>query len=84
MSGGPALPHAPRVLSTNPDSARRRGQLQAVRRANRLEGLEHRYREELAKKSHYLQRVKRGLEARLPLEDYREWAAEVRQLGLRR
>ncbi|MEA9920784.1 hypothetical protein ABQZ99_013670 [Xanthomonas hortorum pv. vitians] len=82
MIGGDALPHSPRVLSTKPESIRRLAQLQASRRADRLEGLEHRYREALARKNKYLERVKRGLEAPMPLDDYRAWADEVRALGL--
>jgi len=81
MTGGPALPHAPRLLSKKPDSVRRLAQLQAAKRANRLEEAEHRYREALASKAKCLQRVKCGLEAPMPLDDYRAWADEVRQLG---
>ncbi|WP_435815240.1 hypothetical protein ACLMM6_04940 [Xanthomonas campestris pv. incanae] len=81
MTGGPALSHAPRVLSTNRDSVRRLAQLQAVEREGRLDEAEHRYREAQAKKSKYLERVKRGLEAPMPLDDYRAWSDEVRQLG---
>ncbi len=81
MTGGPALPHAPRVRSTNPDSVRRLAQLQAAKRADELEEAEHRYREALAQKIKYLERVKRGLEASVPLDEYRAWADEVRQLG---
>lgn len=82
MTGGPALPHAPRVLSTNPDSVRRLSQLQAAKRADRLEEAELRYREALARKAKYLERVKRGQEAPMPLDDYRAWADEVRSLQL--
>lgn len=82
MTGGQALPHAPRTLSTNPDSIRRLAQLQAAKRADRLEEAESRYREAIARKSRYLERVKRGIEAAMPFEDYRVWADEVRQLGV--
>lgn len=82
MTGGPALPHAPRVLSTNPDSVRRLAQLQAAKRADRLEEAELRYREAMARKAKYLERVRRGLEAPMPLDEYRAWADEVRQLGV--
>ena len=81
MTGGPALPHAPRTLSTNPDSIRRLAQLQERRRADRLEEAELRYREGMARKTKYLERVKRRLEAPIPLDEYRAWADEVRQLG---
>lgn len=82
MTGGPALPHAPRVLSTNPDSVRRLAQLQAAKRADRVEEAELMYREAMARKSKYLERVKRGLEAPMPLDEYRAWGDEVRQLGV--
>jgi len=82
MTEGQALPHAPRVLSTNPDSVRRLAQLQAAKRADRLEEAELRYREALARKAKYLERVKRGQEAPMPLDDYRAWADEVRSLQL--
>ncbi|CEE79056.1 hypothetical protein LN96_14780 [Xanthomonas citri pv. citri] len=82
MTGGPALPHAPRVLSTNPDSVRRLAQLQASKRADRLESAELAYQEAQARKNKYLERVKRGLEAPMPLDDYRAWADEVRALGV--
>ncbi|MBN5082345.1 hypothetical protein [Stenotrophomonas maltophilia] len=82
MTGGHALPHAPRVLSTNPDSVRRLGQLQAAKRADKLESAELLYREAMARKSKHLERVKRGLEEPMPLDDYRAWADEVRQLGV--
>lgn len=82
MTEGQALPHAPRVLSTNPDSVRRLAQLQAAKRADRLEEAELRYREALARKAKYLERVKRGQEAPMPLDDYRAWAGEVRSLQL--
>jgi len=82
MTGGPTLPHAPRVLSTNPDSVRRLAQLQAAKRADRLEEAELLYREAMARKAKYLERVKRGLNAPMPLDDYRAWSDEVRQLGL--
>lgn len=82
MTGGHALPHAPRVLSTNPDSVRRLGQLQAAKRADRLDEAEHRFREAQSRKNKYLERVKRGLEAPMPLDDYQAWADEVRQLGV--
>lgn len=82
MTGRPALPHAPRVLSTNPDSVRRLAQLQDAKRADRLEEAELRYREAMARKTKYLERVKRGLEAPMPLDEYRAWAGEVRQLGV--
>lgn len=36
----------------------------------------------MARKGKYLERVKRGLEAPMPLDDYRAWADEVRQLGV--
>jgi len=82
MTGGPTLPHAPRVLSTNPDSVRRLAQLQAAKREDRMEEDELLYREAMARKAKYLERVKRGLDAPMPLDDYRAWADEVRQLGL--
>lgn len=82
MTGGPALPHAPRVLSTNPDSVRRLAQLQAAKRADLLESAELAYQEALARKGKYLERVKRGLEAPMPLDEYRAWADEVRALGV--
>lgn len=81
MTGGLALPHAPRVLSTKPDSVRRLAQLQAAKRADRLEDAERRYREAMARKARYLERVKRGLEGPM-LDNYRAWADEVRQLGV--
>lgn len=81
VAGGAPVPHAPRVLSTKPDSVRRLAQLQAAKRADKLEEAEHRYREAMARKGRYLERVTRGLEAPLPLEVYRAWADEVRQLG---
>jgi len=80
MTGGPALPHAPRVLSANPDSVRRLAQLQASKRADRLEEAEQLYREAMARKTKYLNRVRRGLEAPMPLDEYRAWADEVRSL----
>ncbi|MEB2183804.1 hypothetical protein VDS28_18830 [Xanthomonas campestris pv. campestris] len=80
MTGGQALPHAPRVLSKNPDSVRRLAQLQAAKRADRLEEAELLYREAMARKSKYVERVKRGLEAPMPLDEYRAWADEVRSL----
>lgn len=82
MTGGPALPHAPQVLSMKPDSARQLAQLQASRRADRLAEAEHRFREAMAQKSKYLERVKRGLEAPMALEAYRAWSDEVRQLSV--
>ena len=82
MTGGPALPHAPRVLSTNPDSVRRLAQLQAAKRADQLESAELLYREAMARKNKYLERVRRGLEAPMPLDEYRAWADEVRALGV--
>ncbi|MEV5118007.1 hypothetical protein [Stenotrophomonas indicatrix] len=82
MTGGPALLHAPRVLSTNPDSVRRLAQLQAAKRADRLEEAELLYREAMARKSKYLERVKCGLEAPMEVSAFRAWADEVRQLGL--
>jgi hypothetical protein len=82
MTGGPALPHAPRVLSTNPDSVRRLAQLQATKRAGKLEEAELLYREAMTRKSKYLERVKRGLEALRPLDEYRAWSDEVRQYGV--
>lgn len=72
----------PRVLSTNPDSVRRLAQLQAAKRADRVEEAELMYREAMARKSKYLERVKRGLEAPMPLDEYRAWGDEVRQLGV--
>lgn len=81
MAGGLALPYAPRVLSTNRDSVRRLAQLQAAKREDRLEEAELRYREAMARKAKYLERVKRSLEVPMPLDDYRAWADEVRQLG---
>jgi len=80
-TGGPALPHAPRVLSTRPDSVRRLAQLQAAKREDRRAEAELLYREAMARKANYLERVKRGLEAPMPLDDYRAWSDEVRQLG---
>lgn len=82
MTSSQALPHAPRVLSTNPDSVRRLAQLRAARRADRVDEAEHRFREAQSRKNKYLERVKRGLEAPMPLDDYRAWADEVRQLGV--
>ncbi|MCU1187037.1 hypothetical protein JAK42_07410 [Stenotrophomonas maltophilia] len=70
------------MLSTNPDSVRRLGQLQAAKRADRLDEAEHRFREAQSRKNKYLERVKRGLEAPMPLHEYRAWADEVRQLGV--
>lgn len=80
MAGGPSLPHAPKVLSTNPDSVRRLAQLQAAKRADRLDEAELAYREAMARKNKYLERVKRGLEAPMPLDEYRAWSDEVRYL----
>jgi len=80
MTGGPPLPHTPRVLSTNPDSVRRLAQLQVAKREDRLEEAELLYREAMARKAKYLGRVKRGLEALMPLNEYRAWANEVRSL----
>ena len=77
---GPAS--CPRVLSTNPDSVRRLAQLQAAKRADLLESAELAYQEALARKGKYLERVKRGLEAPMPLDEYRAWADEVRALGV--
>ncbi|HFF6201598.1 TPA: hypothetical protein ACGCGR_000231 [Stenotrophomonas maltophilia] len=82
MTGGPAQPHASRVLSTNPDSVRRLAQLQAAKWADRLDEAEHRFREAQSRKNKYLERVKRGLEAPMPLDEYRDWADEVRSLQL--
>jgi hypothetical protein len=82
MTSSQALPHAPRVLSTNPDSVRRLAQLRAARRADRVEEAELLYREAMARKSKYLERVRRGLEAPMPLDEYRAWSDEVRQLGV--
>lgn len=82
MTGGAALPHASRVLSTNPDSVRRLAQLQAAKWADRLDEAEHRFREAQSRKNKYLERVKRGLEAPMPLDEYRDWADEVRSLQL--
>jgi len=82
MTGDPALPHAPRVLSSNPDSVRRLAQLQAAKRADRLEEAELLYREATARKAKHLERVKRGLEAPMPLDEYRAWGDEVRRLGV--
>jgi len=80
MTGGPALPHAPRALSTKPDSVRRLAQLQAAKRADRLEKAEHLFREAQSRKSKYLARVKRGLEEPMPLDEYRALADQVRSL----
>ncbi|ELC7321831.1 MULTISPECIES: HNH endonuclease [Stenotrophomonas] len=80
MTGGPLLPHAPKVLSTNPDSVRRLAQLKAAKRADRLDEAELAYRGAMARKSKYLERVKRGLEAPMPLDEYRAWSDEVRSL----
>ncbi|PJL44287.1 HNH endonuclease [Stenotrophomonas maltophilia] len=82
MTSSQALPHAPRVLSTNPDSVRRLKQLQAARRADQVAEAELAYREAMARKGKYLEQVKRGLEAPMPLDEYRAWADEVRQLGV--
>jgi hypothetical protein len=82
MTGWKTLPHAPKVLSTNPDSVRRLAQLQAAKRADRLEEAELRYREAMARKAKYLERVRRGLEAPMPLDEYRAWADEVRAFGV--
>ena len=38
------------------------------------------YRGAMARKSKYLERVKRGLEAPMPLDEYRAWSDEVRSL----
>lgn len=81
MTGGAAIPHAPRVLSTNPDSVRRLAQLQAAKRADKVDEAEHRYREAMAQKINFLERVRRGVEAPMALDDYRAWSDEVRQLG---
>ncbi len=80
MAGGPSLPHPPKVLSTNPDSVRRLAQLKAAKRADRLDEAELAYREAMARKNKYLERVKRGLEAPMPLDEYRAWSDEVRYL----
>lgn len=80
MTGGAPLPHAPQVLSTKPDSVRRLAQLQAAKRADRLEEAEHRFREAQSRKAKYLERVKRGLEAPMPLDEYRALADQVRSL----
>lgn len=82
MTGGPALPHAPRVLSTNPNSVRRLAQLQAAKREDRTTEAELLYRETMARKSRYLEHVKRGLEAPMEVNAYRAWSDEVRQLGV--
>lgn len=82
MTGGPAPLHALRVLSTNPDSVRRLFQLQAAKREDRRAEAELLYREAMALKSKYLERVKRGLEAPMPLDEHRAWADEVRALGV--
>ncbi|MEN1994157.1 HNH endonuclease [Stenotrophomonas bentonitica] len=82
IAGVLALPHAPRVLSTNPDSVRRLAQLQVARREDRKAEAELRYREAVARKANYLERVKRGIEAPVPLDDFRAWADEVRHLGV--
>lgn len=82
MAGGAPLPHAPLSLSTKPDSVRRLAQLQASKREDRRAESELLYREAMVKKAKYLERVKRGLEAPMPLDDYRAWADEVRQLGV--
>jgi hypothetical protein len=81
-ASGPPLPHAPRELSVKPDSVRRLAHLQASKRADKLAEAEHRFREAMAQKSKYLERVKRGLEAPMALEVYRAWSEEVRQLGV--
>ncbi len=83
MTGGLALPHAPRVLSTKPDSVRRLAQLRAARREDRQAEAELLYREAMARKARYLERVRRGLEEPMELNAYRAWADEVRQLGWR-
>lgn len=80
MTGGPPLPHAPQVLSMKPDSVRRLAHLQASKRADKLAEAEHRFREAVAQKSKYLERVKRGLEAPMPLDEYRAWGDEVGSL----
>ncbi|EKT4084514.1 HNH endonuclease [Stenotrophomonas maltophilia] len=80
MAGGPSLPHAPKVLSTNPDSVRRLAQLKAAKWADRLDEAELAYREAMARKNKYLERVKRGLEAPMPLDEYRACSDEVRSL----
>lgn len=82
MTGGPILPHAPRVLSTNPDSVRRLAQLQAATREDRRAEAELLYREAMARKAKYLERVKRGLEPPMELDAYRAWSDDVRQLGV--
>lgn len=82
MAGVLALPHASKVLSINSDSVRRLAQLQAAKQADRLEEAELLYREAMARKGKYLERVKRGLEAPMPLDEYQAWADEVRAFGV--
>lgn len=82
MTGGPPLPHAPRVLSTNPDSVRRLTQLRASKKADRLEEAELLYREAMARKGKYLERVKRGLEPPMEVNAYLAWSEGLRKLGL--
>ena len=86
MTVGPSPPHAPRVLSNNPDSVRRLAQLPAAKRADKLEEAEHRYRKAMARKAKYLERLKRGMEHPMEhlmehLSTYRAWSDEVRQLS---
>lgn len=50
--------------------------------SDRLEEAELLYREAMARKSKYLERVKRGVQAPMPLDEYRAWSDEVRQLGV--
>lgn len=83
MTGGPALPHAHRVLSTNPESVRRLAQLRAAKRADKLEEAAHHYWEAMARKARYLERVRRGVEAPMELEAHRGWSDEVRREGVR-
>ncbi len=47
-----------------------------------MEEAELAYREAMARKAKYLDRVKRGLEAPMALDEYRAWSDEVRQLGV--
>ena len=81
MTGGPACLMPPRAVH-EPGFGSPAGQLQAAKRADLLESAELAYQEALARKGKYLERVKRGLEAPMPLDEYRAWADEVRALGV--
>lgn len=69
------------MLSINPDSVRRLAQLQAAKREDRRTESELQYREAMARKAKYLERVRRG-EPPMEVSAYRAWSDEVRQLGV--